>query len=182
MRRLLGHDERGGAMVWMMVASSIILIGLLAALKTVSSALSLRRTTYEQGIAEEAAVNMVEELLAADFDEVFERYNGTNADNPTAGTSPGGDFAVASLSPADGDSDGMAGEILFPVATGAPGRLTETPSSFPSMPRDINIDGDANDTNVTSSRKFLPVRIVVRWKGGNGESTVEYFTVLAGLD
>jgi hypothetical protein len=40
------------------------------------------------------------------------------------------------------------------------------------MPRDLNGDGDALDTNVTSSSRLLPVVITLRWHSQSGDNRI----------
>ena len=73
-------------------------------------------------------------------------------------------------------NDGV-GEIVFPESGG---QLTETyVDAGMGMPRDLNRDGDALDTNVGGSYKILPVKVTVRWKSMNGRDLyVEVYTLI----
>ena len=165
-------------MLWTLAATIVGVLGALVLVRSLLSAKALRTTTYEVSLANSAAQAMAQELLAQDFADVFERYNAITSDDPTGRTSPGSGFAVPGLDAVASDADGLCGEIQFPVSSGAAGQINETLTSFPGMPRDLNVDGDASDTNVTADHAFLPVRIAVTWQGSNGVSTVEVVTTL----
>ena len=65
-------------------------------------------------------------------------------------------------------NDGV-GTIVFPESGGS---LTETyVDSAMGMPKDLNRNGTAADTNVNSTYKILPVKIKVRWKMIGGKDT-----------
>lgn len=48
------------------------------------------------------------------------------------------------------------------------------------MPRDLNGDGDATDTNVTNDASLLPIIVRVRWQGGSGIQQVRHPFYVSG--
>ena len=48
------------------------------------------------------------------------------------------------------------------------------------MPRDLNGDGDATDTDVSSDARLLPVLLEVRWRGQSGVITLRHAFYILG--
>jgi prepilin-type N-terminal cleavage/methylation domain-containing protein len=167
---------QGFTLLELMISSTVFLLvaGAVVTALVVSSALNM--TNRETALASRAAQSIVEELKATAFAEIFVRYNATAADDPAAGSSPGADFAAAGLSPQDGDADGFVGEIEFP---GNGTELREDAADVElGMPRDLDGDSGVDANDHAGDYRILPVRVVLRWGGQNGERTFELVTVL----
>jgi len=163
-----------------MISSTVFLLvaGAVVTALVVSSALNM--TNRETALASRAAQSIIEELKGTAFDEVFVRYNTTAADDPALGTSPGDGFAVEGLDLQADDADGFVGSIEFP-GTGATLREDGEDVEL-GMPRDLNGDGPPLDVDDhADDYRILPVRIVIRWSGQNGDRTFELVTVLTEL-
>ena len=162
---------------------SVMVAGLLSYLLSFSESVSLSEVNRETVIAVQELRATLEEVRATDFDDVFATYNEADADDPGgAGTAVGADFAVPGFTPQDGDADGMVGKILFPTVDGQPDRLTETPTDdFPFLPRDLNLDGDAGDADVTADCRLLPVVVRLEWSGRTGDRQLEIAALLTEL-
>jgi hypothetical protein len=173
--------RKGLSLVEVLIALTVLLMGLGGFLRILTASFRLGETSDQLVTAMEAARSIVEELHGEDFTQVFPTYNGATSDNPAGKTSPGDTFQVAGLLPAEADADDTVGEILFPTDPANPARLTELASSgFPGMPKDLNLDGDDKDANVTADFKLLPVVIRLRWQSSNGgEQAYEVRTILA---
>ncbi|MCP3917443.1 MAG: hypothetical protein GY711_18000 [bacterium] len=168
-------------MIELLIAMTILLGGLTGYLRSIVSSMELGRTNGETAIAVAALQSALEDIAAEDFSDVFARYNGDDADDPGGvGTAPGPSFDVDGLSARPEDADGLVGEIDFPTPPGAGGTLAENPgTSFPGMPRDLNVDGDAADGNVNADHVLLPVRIRLRWRSASGhDRAIEGRTIL----
>jgi len=168
--------ERGFTVLELMISSTVFVLvaGAVVTALVVSNALNM--TNRETAIASRAAQSMLEELKACTFAEIFKRYNGTAADNPAGGGSPGDDFAVKGLDLQEGDADGFAGSIEFP-GTSTTLRENVVDAEL-GMPRDLNGDGAIDAADHAANYRILPVRVVVRWNGQNGPRTFELVTVL----
>jgi hypothetical protein len=127
-------------------------------------------------LAAQAAESMLERLKGAEFSEVFVRFNATADDDPATGDSPGSDFAVTGLGVREGDADGMVGHIEFP-GDGKELREDEEDRDL-GLPRDLNRDGDVDAADHAGDYCVLPVRVVLQWRGANGNRAMELVTVL----
>lgn len=142
--------------------------------------LELGERNRETAIATAAAQRIVEDLFAADIEEVFALYNGDSADDPAGdGTAPGSSFTVEGLRVVPGDEDGMAGEIRFPVADGEPGILREdlVLDHF-GLARDLDLDGllDAEDHSL--DYQVLPIVVRVSWQSDELQRHLEVRTIV----
>lgn len=149
--------------------------------RVILSASRATSTQHEWTVAQEAARGVIETLHAADFADVFARYNDDASDDPASGASPGAGFAVASLSPMAGDADGLAGEIVFPT-THVLGALELREDAFVprlEMPRDLNGDGVVDDEDHAGDYRILPVLVRVEWRSPAGKARLEMATLLA---
>jgi hypothetical protein len=112
------------------------------------------------------------------FNEIWRRYNQIPGDDPGgAGTAPGQNFDVAGLRAQPGDGDGLPGRIFFPEVGNVLNETFVDPLMGIPVPKDLNGDNDATDTNVTNYL-ILPVRVVVDWRGAGGNTHLEITTFL----
>lgn len=167
-RRPAPRRARGVTLVELVVAMAVLSVALMGLMSTILSSSTLQQNTREKAVAYNHARRLLEEMRSVDFREVYARYNSTTGDNPAGGASPGSVFTVAGLIPPH--SGNPVGEIIFPES--GPGILSETVNN-PSMgmPKDLNRDGDALDTDVSATYKILPVKIVIRWRSVGGADT-----------
>lgn len=160
------------------IAVTVLAVGLGSAVYSLLTASALERSTREQALALQAAETCLESLQATNFPETFLRFNGTAADDPADGDSPGNDFDVVGLSAWPGDPDGLPGEISFP---GDGVELLEN-VAMPElgMPRDLTLDDppaiDADDH--ADDYRVLPVLVRVRWAGARGNRELVLGTTL----
>lgn len=162
----------GVSLLELVIAMAVLAFALMALMSSISSSSTLQQNTREKVIAYNAAREIVEQLRAATFSEVWARYNSTTADDPVSGVKPGNTFHVAGLnmpkvgpaSPttwrgANNVPDGY-GFITWPEKAGA---LDETfVDATMGMPRDLNRDGVV--TGAITTYDILPVKITVRWQ------------------
>ena len=174
------RSARGFTLIELMVSFSALLIVLLGFSRMLLSSHMASNTTHEATLAKEAARATLEVVQAAPFAEIYRRYNANPADDPGgAGTASGAGFAVRGLEAPEGDNDGLPGQIFFPEQNGA---LCET-INLPQYgwPTDMNGDGDADDTDVSSAYQVIPVVVRVEWRGSGGKGTVELKTVVGSF-
>jgi len=172
--------EAGFSLVEMLVASLVVIVALSAFLRSIVGSMSLAQANREMSLAPQAARQMLEVLASEPIAEVFARYNGDAADDPGgAGTAPGQNFAVPGLDPRRDDPDGMVGQILFPTPGLSSGQLSEQASAtFQEMPKDLNLDGDLVDGDVSADYVILPVIVRLQWTSASGTKSLFYKTIL----
>lgn len=177
--------QSGLTMVEVMIAMSVLIVGLLAYTRTVASAALSARTTRESTLATQAAWRVVESMRAQlNFNQVFAMYNTSTADDPGGGiVSPGANFAVPGLLPVAGDADGMPGEIVFPTITvgGALQLREDVANAKLGTPRDLNGDAVIDGVDHAANYQLLPVLVRVRWRGAGGNGLVELPTMLSNF-
>jgi type II secretory pathway pseudopilin PulG len=168
-------------MVELMLAVTILAIAVCGFASSIVSALVLNRVNRETTVALQAARDVLEELHAEEFREVFSAFNATPGDYAGLGAERGPGFAVAGLDLRAGDADGLAGRIVFPtlVAGGGEELREDSADAALGMPRDLDGDGFVMADDVAESFVVLPVRIVVQWRGARGDRELELATVLS---
>lgn len=165
-------------MVESVIFIALLTIGLLGLSASIVKSMALSESNREHAVAAEAGRKALERLRSQPFDEAFERFNAYTGDNPGTGASPGPDFEVTGLNPVAADGDGKVGEFVFPT-NATPGVVSEAPNNdFAGMSRDLNLDGDATDADVTADRKLLPVMVKLRWRSATGEREMKLSTIL----
>ena len=172
--------RRGLTLVEILVAIALLLFGLMGFTHSILRAVTTNESTRESALAGEAARQMLETLQGADFQDTFALYNANPADDPgVAGSAPGSGFGVAGLEPADGDADGMVGEIIVPASDAAPAVLREDLANAAlGMPRDLNCDDVIDADNHADDYRLLPVIVRLTWQGSSGVTRVEFRTLL----
>lgn len=164
--------------VELVVGMVILIIAVGGTLGVVSSFVTLEQSSRETTLAYLEAQRVVERLQSQPFDEVFARFNATQADDP-AGDSPGELFDVAGLNVRAGDADGSVGQIIFPTDPADDSALREDlQDAALGMPRDLNADGVLDNDDRAGDYEVLPVRVRVEWRGRSGNRFVELHTVL----
>jgi type II secretory pathway pseudopilin PulG len=167
-------------LIEIIIGLGVVVMALLGIMSAMVSASRMDETTAEQVRALNACKSVIETMKQTTFTEIWSRFNSNGADDPGgAGTAPGPNFAVAGLRAQNGDADGMPGQIVFPES--ATGNLSETAIDARmgmAVAKDLNGDGDALDTNVNTTYRILPVRIVVDWAGARGPYHMEITTFL----
>jgi len=178
-------SPRGGfGLVEVMISMTVLTVALLAFSQAILSALAASQAQQEQGVARDAARQMIERMQAEGFAEVFARYNATVADDPALGNLFTASFAVQGLQAQRADADGMVGEILFPTSGGAGGALLlreDLDDDQFGTPRDLNADGVVDALDHSGDYMLLPVVVRLSWRGRVGNSSLEFRTFLADL-
>ena len=176
---LRGRKRSGFTMVEVMVALLVLTVAVQILSSTVTASISYTRVKRERGAAVVAATNVIEEMHALPFYDLFATYNGDPNDDPGGpDTAPGARFGVDGLTPLPGDE--FVGRIEFPAEHS---RLVETVQDRRfGTPRDLNgdllIDGDDRSGDYL----VLPVVVTVEWMSQLGERRFEIATMLVDLE
>lgn len=133
----------------------------------------------EQAWASAACFNVVEDLHAVAFEEVFVRFNDVLEDDlPGAGSGTAGHFDVEGLQPLPGDADGHVGRIRLPSSQGL--LREDTVDERLGMPRDLDGDLRVDGEDHSQDYALLPVVVEVEWQSASGRRTFFVETVLSG--
>lgn len=171
---------RGFTLIEVMVALLVLTVAVQILSSTVTASISYSRVKRERGAAVIAATNVIEEMHAIPFYDLFATYNADPSDDPFGpGTAPGSVFEVDELEPVDGVTP--VGRIEFP--TDAAGILRETVvDDRMGTPRDLNGDMLINGQDCRADYLVLPVVVTVEWKSKLGERRFEVATMLMDLE
>jgi hypothetical protein len=153
----------------LMMALSVVLVGLIAFLQAVISSQVLSQTNRENAIASQAARQALEAIHEVPFEDVFATYAGQG-------------FAVDGLDPLPDDPDGLAGEYVFPtISAGGVLELREDAvDGHLGSPRDLDGNSVVDAADHAKDYVVLPVLVRVQWRGKRVQGTVEMKTILAG--
>lgn len=179
-KQLRRRSARGISLVETLVSASILLVAVLGTSRSVAGSMTLTKSNRDIVNATQAARAVLEDMQDAGVTRAFRLYNTAASDDPDgAGTGPGAAFDVAGLLPVTGDADGRVGQVLLPARSAAPTLISEAADAFlPGMPRDLDLDGNAAETDVTSTAKMLPAVVVVEWQTSSGPKRLEFPTLL----
>ena len=180
-QRLFESNQRGATLIEVLVATTVLMLALLAFTRVIVSSLSATDSQHEASVARSAAQQMIERLQATEFESVFALYNEFPDDDPDGpGTAFGKNFQVSELSARSGDADGLVGEVLFPISLDSNGLLDELHRGpYFGTPRDLNGDGLVDGLLPAGEYKLLPVLVRLEWRGTSGPSKLELRTLLA---
>ena len=162
--------SRGGfTMLEISLALTILVVALVATTASNVRMNTLRKSNRDRIVAHNAVRTIVESVQAI-------AQAGTTDPNGfgnhvvtalSAGGELGTAFDVAELTPQLGET--RVGSIR--VITDE----TSTDAALGAelgLPRDLNGDGDALDTNVTATSRLLPVVITLRWRSQSGDQRI----------
>lgn len=168
----------GFALIEILISCTVFVLVAGAVVTTVVASNALNDANRETALAAQAAESALERLKGTTFGQAFARFNATEADDPAGVSSPGNTFAVGGLALRADDGDGMVGRIEFP-GDGVELREDVEDADL-GLPRDIDRDGEVDDLDHAASYTILPVRVVLEWRGINGNRQLELVTVLTG--
>lgn len=173
----------GFTLVELTLVVSMLMFAMLAMSRSLCASMQLTEVNRENALATDAAREMVEVLEGiSDFSTIFALYNAWPDDDPGGpGSAPGAGFSVQGLQPA-ADAGGFVGEVIFPTAFGAGGRVELRENVVDAglgMPRDLDGDGLTNGADKALTYRLLPVRIRIRWEGSCGERSLDVCTLVA---
>lgn len=171
-------ETRGGfTLIELAIATSILMIGLVSAVRATSQMNSLRLSSRERVLAQNAMRSQAERMHARAHALAIDP--GTWAQGVLAAFGPGGTpgdtFRVEGLTALDGtDLVGRIQVLTSETLTDA-GLRAEL-----GLPRDLNGDGDGSDDDVTADARLLPVLLTIRWRGERGERVARHAFYLPG--
>lgn len=177
-------SRAGFGLIEVMISLSILTIALLAFAQAILLSMRAGQAQREQGIARDAARQIIERMQAETFSEVFARFNATADDDPLGGTVFVGGFPVNGLQARANDADGFVGEISFPSAPGMGGGLElreNVDDARFGTPRDLNADGVVDALDHSGDYRLLPVAVRLEWRGSAGNANLEFRTYLADI-
>ena len=170
----------GFSLLEVVISLAVVSVGLLGFSKAILDSMVLNQMNKEGGIARRAAKQVLGDIEATAFAEVFARYNAVQVDDLPGDNLPGA-FAVEGLRPLDDDADGLVGEILFPDDVAWDGSLVlreDLVDARLGMPLDLDLDGTIDADDHADDYQLLPVLVRVEWRGRGGPAKVEFQTVL----
>jgi Tfp pilus assembly protein PilV len=176
-RRSRAAARKGFTLIELAIATSILMIGIVSVLSASSRMHSLRISNRERTLAQNAVRSMAERMHATShgFSDDPDTWARQVLATYGLGGAFGNAFAVEGLTLVEGDED---------VGTIAIGRdETATDRELQAqlgMPRDLDGDGDAADTDVSASARLLPVVLTLRWRGERGVHQMRHGFYLMG--
>ena len=177
--------RRGGfTLVEVMVAFVLLSVAMMGFSRSIVSSMMAANTDRDVRRATEASRGIMERLSGADFDDLFELYNGNTLDDPDGvGTAPGMTFRVPGLTVQDDDEDGEVGEVLLPFVQVGGVWVVREDLDLPELglPQDLSGDGIIDDQDHSDDYLLLPARIRIQWQGAGTDSQVEFHTILMGI-
>lgn len=172
-------------LVEVMVAIVILTVSVYILSSTVTAAIGHSHVKEERTRAVDAAWNVLEQMRAEPFEELFARYNSDPGDDPGgSGTAPGAHFDVPGLDPQEADEDGLPGEVILPEATSRDGSQLREDLELGrlSLPRDLNGDLLVDGLDHAEDYIVLPVTVRIAWEGATGRREFEMTTMFAKLE
>ncbi|MEI6233366.1 MAG: prepilin-type N-terminal cleavage/methylation domain-containing protein [Planctomycetota bacterium] len=151
----------GMTLIELMVAMSILAIGILGSMSALISISALETANHDDLIAVNISRQKLAEIQTQSFQTIFTFYGPNGAQNS---------FPVTPL-------PNGTGKLVFP--TNAAGALDETINDTDlGMPMDLNSNGSASDTDVSTSYKLLPLRIEISWDSSVGRREFKLNTMM----
>ena len=178
-RRLAHRNSRSGfTLVELVVATTFLLIGLLAISSTTWRVHALRSHTTEHRIANNRMRLVVEHVrsLSAQARQDPDTWTATVVGALSAGGNPGSAFDAPGLTAPDGAA--RVGSIqIVTDETATDADLGEQLG----MPRDLDGDDIADDVDVSATAKLLPVILRIQWTGKSGTREITHSMHVLGF-
>jgi prepilin-type N-terminal cleavage/methylation domain-containing protein len=162
--------SRGGfTLIEVLVTASVLLIGLLAMTSTSVVVNSLRKSSADRSIAQAAIQAIVEDLHASAREAGTEPVNWANDILAVYGPGgiPGDTFPVEGLEPWPGEANVATVALITDETTTDAGLQVAA-----GMPRDLDGDGAASNTDVSATASLLPAIVRLRWRGDAGQQEI----------
>lgn len=168
----------GFTLIELAIATSILMIGLVAVVSATSKMHSLRKLTRERVLAQNAMRSVAERIHARSYglsnshpDDWVPQLVGAYG----PGGSVGDQFDVRGLTAVTGSPSIGTIQILTDETVDDDDIGYEL-----GLPRDLNGDGDTSDTDVTPDARILPIVLEVRWRGQAGVMTLRHAFYVLG--
>jgi prepilin-type N-terminal cleavage/methylation domain-containing protein len=176
--------RRGFSLLEVTIAMAVLATAYVGYSKSVVASMQASRSEREGALAAASARQLIAELQASPFDQVWALYNDDGSDDPGGpNTAPGPNVHVPGLNAVDGDPDGMAVQVILPSVdvAGVPQLREDLPNDSLGCPRDLNGDGATDAFDHSGDYQILPVVVRVRWRGTGGAATYELRTSLVNI-
>ena len=164
-----GAERRGFTVLEMAITMSVLMVALYALTSTVWRLHDLSSANKERRLAEDALRSISEEIrsisAAAKAEPASWARTLSGAFGP--GGRPGERFDVRELCPRP-EAQSVGSVWIVTDET-----LTDEAIGFElGLPRDLDGDGSATNTDVSATATVLPVVLRLRWKGASGEREI----------
>lgn len=169
--------KAGFTVIEMALATTTLLIGIMTISASTLRMYQLGRQNHEKTLAYNAVHAVAERINSASA--IASQNPNTWADTMLATYGPGGTigsaFQVDGLTPQIGSTRVGVIQILTDET------LTDQElGTVMGMPRDLNGDGDALDTDVTNDARMLPVIVTARWRDKGVKSYIKHPLYIMG--
>lgn len=156
----------GFTLIEITMAMIILVIALMSLSGSTMRSHTLRRQNRERAMAHNAVRSVSERVYSLSTRQA-ELSPETWASTITAALSPGGSIGTSFLVPGLGKGGSTQGTIrIFTDETLTDATLEEKVG----MPRDLDGDGVATNTDVSNTARILPVVVTINWEGITGPS------------
>lgn len=170
--------KKGFTLIELAIATSILMIGLVALISATSKMHSLRKLTRERVMAQNAVRSVAERINSRSFG-FSNTHSNQWVDQLLAVYGPGGSVGNTFDVPGLTAIPGAATPGTIQVLTDE--RLEDDTIGYElGLPRDLNGDGDASDADVTADARILPIILEVRWRGQSGDITLRHAFYVLG--
>jgi len=164
--------KRGFTLIELTISMSILMVGIISVVSATTRMHGLRKHNRERVVAGNGLRSIAERIHARSYRLGLEDSQNWVVDLLAAygpGGNPGNTFDVVGINVDRGQN--VVGTIEFVTDEEA----TDTALGVQvGMPRDLNGDGDADDTDVTADARILPVILRLQWHGQTGSQTIEH--------
>jgi hypothetical protein len=169
----------GFTLLEVMIGGGILIFAALALSQATVQSMKLSLQNRETALAQAAARQVIEDIQARPFADIFPSFNAFAGDDPAG--APGANFDVPGLRAQDGDADGMVGRIILPEKADLVSSVLDEDfqDAALGMPLDLNGDGDTDDDVLPADAQLLPVRVRLEWTGNGGDRVFEVRTMVS---
>lgn len=172
------QGQGGFTMLEVSLALTILVVALVATTASNMRVQSLRRSNRDRVVAHNASRTIAENVQAISRSGVTDPGGWSNhvVTALSVGGTLGSTFDVPELTPVQGQTH--VGSIQVITDETVPDSAL---SLQLGLPRDLNGDGDALDTNVSPNSHLLPVVITLRWHSQSGDQQMVHPFYVAGF-
>ena len=170
--------RRGFSLVEVVVATAVLAIGMLALTSTMWRVHALTASNEDRRLAQNDLRAISEQIISLSEAalEDPDTWSGTVAAAFAPGGAPGNTFDIPGLERVPGaPSVGTIRVITDETRTDAQLGVTL------GMPRDLDGDGAASNTNVGATARLLPVVLDLQWAAGSGSRRARHGFYLLGI-
>lgn len=160
-----GGNTQGFTLIELAIAISVLMIGMVSVLSATSQMHGLRKQNRQRATVQNACRSIAERIHARSHELSSNTATWSEELVETFGEDGafGNEFDVRTLGNLVGrDADGLITVITDETATDAELGVRI------GMPRDLDGDGAADNSDVTVGAKILPVLLEVRWRSPSG--------------